>query len=223
MRHYSTPKQTEELDKAIQAVYVEEGAAGVQRLVPWATYAMITKRATRIGVKRQKQRAWTEEEVSYLCTHYHDQTSESIAERLNRTVSSIHAKARTLELLEHYERWLDDEERILETYYPIEGSEGVQERLGWIGVKRERADIRGAAHRRGIEFQRNPPAGSEGKRGPWDPDEKAYLEQQYGHQTNREIADRLRRTVSSVSQKAAKLGLQNQEESDSQETSDSSE
>ena len=68
-----------------------------------------------------KGNKWNEKDKKFLIENYGKLSNKEIAEKLDKTKSSVSNMAYALKLIDLYHFWSDEEIEILKKYYPLEG------------------------------------------------------------------------------------------------------
>ncbi|MGH9425792.1 MAG: hypothetical protein ACRD2L_05730 [Terriglobia bacterium] len=159
------------------------------------TTLAVCVRARMLGLCRHCVRTWTEAEEKFLRENYRTMRYRQIAERLGRTVGSVTGKLHVGLKLKKWSkhRWTAADKRRLAYWYGKHPTRLVAAKLG---VTREAA--RRMAHYRGLT-ERLAPAYTER--------EKDFLREDFLTMSNRELAERLNRSVGSIELMGKKLGL----------------
>ena len=87
----------------------------------------IQLKASMMGLVYKGNR-WDEKDKKFLIENYGKLSNKEIAEKLDKTKSSVSNMAYALKLIDLYHFWSDEEIKILKKYYPLEGKK-VADRL----------------------------------------------------------------------------------------------
>ena len=173
--------------------------------------------------KGRVYRKWTETEIDYLKTNYRKSSSYSLAKKLDRPVSSVSLKAKSLGLMKEGQvtpqvitsvvplkksvngiPWTKQEVKFLKDNYGKMTLEAIAKELG-----RTRGAVSGK-----IFSVKNPSSNKieitntfkiTNSNKPWTSEELEYLEKNYNRKPCKFIAKRLKRSLASVNSKASKL------------------
>jgi DNA-binding CsgD family transcriptional regulator len=148
----------------------------------------------QLGLGSYRPVAWTKDEVEYLRKHYGRVKVSVLAAELGRTPDAVELKAGKLGLRKKLVKLTDRQVRwIVKNLGKISYDNMARE----LGVSS--TTIMKIAAQNGYRPRPNIRS--------WTPEEDAYLRENYGTKTRREIADALDRTIPLVGWRAAKLGL----------------
>ncbi len=75
-------------------------------------------------------RWWSEDEVKLLRELYQKENTQSIADRLGRTLGSVHRKACNIGITQHLSVWSSEELNLLKEIYSNTSVKEISERLG---------------------------------------------------------------------------------------------
>lgn len=136
---------------------------------------------------------YTPYEIEFLKTYYGENGPQWCAEQLNKSITSIKAKAHGLRLhLNTFNPWSEAELQVLKKYYPQYGPEYCRNLLS----NRDKNSICSTARRLGLQCGRL-----------WSEEEVSFLIENYSKLGGKSCAERLNRPYASVRMKANALNL----------------
>lgn len=145
-------------------------------------------------------RRWTEEEIRYLKENYESVPTKAIAENINRTSKAVHGKTHQIGLRKKFDgrakRWTDKEIAFLRENYETTPAKEMAKTLG--------RSVPSTWHMARLLGLKNRRCGK-GRR--WALDEINFLRENYGKIPTEEIAERVRKSIAAVWQKAQQLNL----------------
>lgn len=182
---------------------------------------IIVKKKT--AQKGRVYRKWTETEIDYLKTNYRNSSSYSLAKKLNRPVSSVSLKAKSLGLTKEGQvtsqvitsvvplkksvngiPWTKQEVKFLKDNYGKMTLEAIAKELG-----RTRGAVSGKIFSvKNLSSKKKEITNTfkiTNSNKPWTSEELEYLEKNYNRKPCKLIAKRLKRSLASVNSKASKL------------------
>jgi hypothetical protein len=145
----------------------------------------IYKKARNLGLERNINLKWSDEEDEYLKKWYKKKRPSEIARRLKRSTSAVVVRARKLGLLKFFmRRWTNDEE-----HYLIKNFRKMTYKQIGKHLNRTQSSVEGKKHSMKMikVIERS-----------WTPQEKRFLTRFYGKKPIAEIAKRLNRTHGSI-------------------------
>ena len=157
-------------------------------------------RELNLDIKKEKQRRrWSSEEMNRLKELSHTKKISELVKELNRTSSSIKTMAKQLgiTLIQDRKIWTEEEYKLLEKLTMVD-KKTPKEIAKILGRTEDAIIIK--INRRGLQIQTN------NKRF-WTKEEETILSDLWGTESFETIAKKLNRTVSSIKNKAASLGL----------------
>ena len=136
---------------------------------------------------------YTPYEIDFLKTYYGEHGPQWCATQLNKTITSVKAKAHGLRLhLDTFQPWSEEELQVLKQYYPQYGPEYCCGLL----KNRDKSSICSTARRLGLQCGRL-----------WSEDEVEFLIENYSKLGGKKCAEAIKRPYASVRMKANKLNL----------------
>lgn len=150
-------------------------------------------RACALGLEREGPRPWTEREDECLREHWSKWDVGELAGQLDRTVRAVETRAHKLGLLDKRNWWTERDEAFLLEHWQ-------DKPYAWIAQQLNHPldTVSSYAHRLGLRKRQQQS---------WTQQEIRILQSMHGHATKVKIAQRLKRSVASVSWQMAKLGL----------------
>ncbi len=161
------------------------------------------KQAKKIGIPRKKP-LWSKEEIAYLKQNFHKMIAAELAKRLNRPKESIYMKGKELGLGKKsiLSYWTADKDKELKELYPKYANKEISKKLG-----KSVASLICHANELGLCKDAKQGYRKPGYRKTWTDKQISFLEKNYQNMSSYEIASAMGKTVDSVANKAAHLGL----------------
>ncbi len=91
---------------------------------------IMTPRVPIVSTTRKRMRGWSEDEVKQLKESYQKVDTQSLADRLGRTLGSVHRKACNIGITQRLSIWSSEELTLLKEIYSNTNVMEVSERLG---------------------------------------------------------------------------------------------
>ena len=83
-----------------------------------------------VSKTRKRMRGWSEDEVKQLKESYQKENTQSLADRLGRTLGSVHRKACNIGITQRLSVWSSEELNLLKELYSNTNVMEISERLG---------------------------------------------------------------------------------------------
>ena len=91
---------------------------------------IMTPRVPVVSKTRKRMRGWSENEVKQLKESYQKENTQSLADRLGRTLGSVHRKACNIGITQRLSVWSSEELNLLKELYSNTNVMEISERLG---------------------------------------------------------------------------------------------
>ena len=116
------PKSSEQEKSIMASSSREEHEEAVKRIM--------TSHVPVVSKTRKRMRGWSEDEVKQLKESYQKENTQSLADRLGRTLGSVHRKACNIGITQRLSFWSSEELNLLKELYPNTNVIEISERLG---------------------------------------------------------------------------------------------
>ncbi len=91
---------------------------------------IMTPRVPVVRKTRKRMRGWTEDEVKQLKKLYQKENTQSLADKLGRTLGSVHRKACNIGITQRLSIWSSEELTLLKEIYSNTNVMEISERMG---------------------------------------------------------------------------------------------
>lgn len=186
-------------DAIIQKYYTHHKATELIKKLPGRSADAIKSRAAMLGVKKNINIIWSDEEIKYLECYFNKLPLKTLAIELNRSEDSVRQRIKRGFNMTNKQAtpWTEEEDAIIRDHYITHKIADIADMLGGRNI----ATVRWRAHSvLGLRKRQSTKDSDK----PWTAEEDEYLKENYKHETDSTIAKYLNRSVASIKQRLFK-------------------